>query len=75
MWAPVASVVGGLVLVLVLVAIVAAMRMRTKARRGSAGRSGEDRPLDPRMREAMEDEFRRRKDGSGPTVAGGQHLG
>lgn len=30
---------------------------------------------DPERRRALEDELRRRRDGSGPTVGGGQHLG
>jgi len=77
MWVPVAAFIGGLVLAVVAI-VVFAVRMRTKARRvvDDAGGSAEgDRPLDPKVRQVMEDEFRRRKDGSGPTVAGGQHLG
>jgi len=30
---------------------------------------------DPKERQRIADEVRRRHDGSGPTVAGGQHLG
>jgi hypothetical protein len=43
--------------------------------KGARGRSDERDPLDPKRRKAVEDEVRRRQDGSGPTVAGGQHLG
>jgi len=39
------------------------------------GRSTRSHPVDPKERRAIEDEVRRRQDGSGPTVAGGQHLG
>ncbi|HET7235786.1 MAG TPA: hypothetical protein VFK59_05065 [Actinomycetota bacterium] len=46
------------------------------ARRWRATRApGPDEPLDPKERRALEDEIRDRHGGSGPTVAGGQHLG
>lgn len=65
----VAAVVGGLALAAVVAGGVFWMRSRS-----SRGRAGRNRPLDPKERGIVEDELRRRKDRSGPTVAGGQHL-
>lgn len=57
-------------LVLIPVALWLAVR-RWRATRAS----GPDEPLDPKERRALEDEIRHRHGGSGPTIAGGQHLG
>ena len=59
----------GLALVLALVAslwMVARRRGRTAARHLSE--------KDPKQRQKLEEEIRRRDGKSGPTVAGGQHL-
>jgi hypothetical protein len=59
-----------------LILLPLALWLAVRVRRLVRGRAHPIRghPDDPKERQSIEDEVRRRQDGSGPTVAGGQHL-